>query len=216
MASASTPLVLTDATLAENPFTPARGSFGIDVAQRWKGLFVQAGVLNGEDVPGQVAVNDHNDVFASAELTASQQPTGVGLYYYRGGYDVVGAGTETLFDRYDRTGTFANFTRDKFRVAGAYVFGRDRLPNLAARKISGFFVQADAHPVAGLVPFARYDWFKTELEEGSEKTWRVTLGSAVRLFESEVTAGRAAIEVYRRSEAGLAANGVAASLLWAF
>lgn len=216
LASASTPLILTDATLAENPFTPARGSFGIDVGQRWKNLFVQAGVLNGEDVPGQAAVNDHKDVYASAELTASGQPTGVGLYYFRGGYDLTGADTVTRFDRYDRTGALANFTRDKFRIAGAYVFGKDRLPNLASRKINGFFVQADAHPVAVVVPFARYDWVKTEVEDGSEKTWKVTLGSAVRLFESEVTAGRCAIEVYRKNEAGLAANGIAANLLWAF
>ena len=216
MASASTPLVLTDATLADNPFTPARESFGIDVAQRWKGLFVQTGVLNGEDVPGQAAVNDHKDFFASAEFTAPEQPTGVGLYYYRAGYDLGDPEAATLFDRYDRTSVFANFTHDKVRLAGAYAFGKDRVQTLAERKIRGFYVQLDAHPRDWGVPFARYDWVKTEVEGESERTWMVTIGSAFRLFESEITAGRAVLELYRRSEAAVEANGVMMNLLWAF
>jgi len=216
MASASTPLVLTDVTLADNPFTPARESFGLDVGRRWKRLFVQAGVLNGEDVPGQAAVNDHKDFFASAELTATEQPTGVGLYYYRGGYDLGDPAAAALFDRYDRTSVFANFTRDKVRLAGAYVFGKDRVQTLAERKIRGFYVQLDAHPADWSVPFARYDWVKTEVEDESDRTWKVTIGSAFRLFESEITAGRAVLELYRKSEAGVAANGVMVNMLWAF
>jgi len=141
MASASTPLILTDVTLADNPFTPARESFGLDVGQRWRRVFVQAGVLNGEDVPGQAAVNDHKDFFASAELTADGQPTGVGVYYYRAGYDLGDPAVATLFDRYDRTSVFANYTRDKVRLAGAYAFGKDRVQTLAERKIRGFYVQ---------------------------------------------------------------------------
>jgi len=141
MASASTPLILTDVTLADNPFTPARESFGLDVGQRWRRVFVQAGVLNGEDVPGQAAVNDHKDFFASAELTADGLPTGVGVYYYRAGYDLGDPAVATLFDRYDRTSVFANYTRDKVRLAGAYAFGKDRVQTLAERKIRGFYVQ---------------------------------------------------------------------------
>ncbi len=216
MASASTPLVLTDATLAQNPFTPARGSFGIDVAQRWSRLFVQTGVLNGEDVPGQATVNNHKDFFATAEFTAREQPTGIGLYYYRAGYDLGDPAASTLFDRYDRTSVFANYTRDKLRLAGAYAFGRDRVQTLAERKIRGFYVQADVLPCDWAAPFARYDWVKTELEEGSERTWKVTLGSSLRLFQSDITAGRAVLELYRKSEAEAEANGVMVNLLWAF
>lgn len=216
MASASTPLVVTDATLADNPFTPARASFGIDVAQRWKRLFVQTGVLNGEDVPGQATVDSHKDFFAAAEFTATAQPTGIGVYYYRAGYDLGDPAVSTLFDRYDRTSVFANYTRDKFRLAGAYAFGKDRVQTLAERKIRGFYVQADVHPVDWAVPFARYDWVETELEEGSAQTWKVTLGSSLRLFESDITAGRAVLELYRKSEAEAEANGVMVNLLWAF
>jgi len=43
-----------------------------------------------------------------------------------------------------------------------------------------------------------------------------TIGSALRLFESEITAGRAVLELYRKSEAGVAANGVMVNMLWAF
>lgn len=209
MASASTPLVLTDVTLADNPFTPARESFGIDVGQRWKHLFVQTGVLNGEDVPGQASVNNHKDFFATAEFTASDQPTGIGLYYYRAGYDL---GDPPVFDRYDRTCVFANFTRDKFRLAGAYAFGKD----LAERKIRGFYVQLDSHPVDWTVPFARYDRVNTEVDGESNQIWKITLGSAFRLFESDVTAGRTVIEMYRKSEAGVASKGVMMNLVWAF
>lgn len=216
MASASTPLVLTDATLDDNPFTPARGSFGIDVGQRWKRLFVQAGVLNGEDVPGQASVGDHKDVFATAEFTAVGQPTGIGLYYYRGGYDLGDPAVATRFDRYDRWAVFANYTRDKVRLAGAYVFGTDRVETLANRTLRGFYVQCDVHPVDIVAPFARYDWVKTEVEGGAEKTWKVTLGSAIQLYQSDITAGRAVIEVYRIDQAGAAANGFMANLLWAF
>ena len=217
MASASTPLVLTDATLADNPFTPARGSYGIDVGQRWKKLFVQTGVLNGEDVPGQASVNDHKDFFATAELTATDQPSGVGVYYYRAGYDLGDpAVAPTLFDRYDRTSVFANYTRDKVRLAGAYAFGKDRVQTLPERKIRGYYVQADVHPAAWAAPFARYDWVQTEREDATERTWKVTAGCALRLFESDITAGRAVVELYRRSDAGTAANGVQFNLLWAF
>jgi hypothetical protein len=213
-ASTSTPLVLTDTTLGQNPFTPARESFGLDVAQRWRHAFFQAGVLNGEDVPGQAAVNDHKDVFATAELTAAAQPSGIGLYFYRGGYDLGDPAAGALFDRYLRAGIFANFTRDRIRLAGAYVFGNDRIETQAEKRIHGFYVQADA-PAGWAVPFARYDWVTTEQVE-SERTWKVTVGSAFRLFESEVTAGQAVLELYRRSTAGVAVNGLLVDLLWGF
>jgi hypothetical protein len=77
MASASRPLILTDATLADNPFTPARDSFGVDVAARWKALYFQAGVVNGEDVPGQAAVSNHKDFFATAEAAMPDGLSGI-------------------------------------------------------------------------------------------------------------------------------------------
>lgn len=216
MTQASTPLVLTDATLGENPFSPARESFGLDVGQRWKRLFIQAGVLNGEDLPGQAAVNSHKDVFASAEVTAADQPTGVGLYYYRGGYDLGELAAPTLFDRYDRTGIFGNYTLNRVRLAGAYVFGKDRVQTLAERKLRGFYAQLDGHPRDWTAPFARYDRVEIDQAEAPLRTWKITLGSAFRLFESDITAGRAVLEFYRKNEVGVEANGVLVNLLWAF
>jgi hypothetical protein len=79
MASASTPLIITDTTLAGNPFTPARDSFGVDIAARWKSIFMQTGVVNGEDVEGQAAVQNHKDLYATGEFAhtdALRRPPG--------------------------------------------------------------------------------------------------------------------------------------------
>ena len=216
MASASTPLILTDATLGENPFTPARASFGVDVGGRWKGLFVQGGVLNGEDVPGQATIGNHKDLYGTAELTLPDQVTGVGALYYRGGYDVGDPSASLLFDRYERLGVFANFTRDQFRLAGAYLYGTDEIESLARRRLRGYYLQADAHPVSWCVPFARYDDVTTEVEDEKTRVQKGTLGFAIRAFETDATGGRVVLEVSRRREGGVYTNAASFNLLWAF
>lgn len=216
LASASTPLIITDAVLGQNPFTPARSSFGVDVAGRWKSLFVQAGVVNGEDVEGQAAVNNHKDVYATGEFALPDGISGVGLYYYRGGYDLGDATAGFLFDRYDRKGVVANFTRDRFRVSGAYLYGKDAVSTQPDRKVRGYFVQTDVQAVEWLVPFARYDEVKAETEGETVRTRKGTLGCAVRLFENEITGGRLVLEAFRKKEAAESANGALIGLLWAF
>lgn len=214
MASASTPMILTDAVLGQNPFTPARGSFGVDVAGRWKSLFLQAGVVNGEDVEGQAAVMNHKDFYATGEFALPDGLSGVGVYYHRGGYDLGDPDVAVLFDRYEREGVFANFTRDRFRLAGAYLFGRDRVSTLNESKIRGYFVQADLMPAEWLVPFVRYEQARTE-EVETERGRKVTLGCAVRIYQSEITAGRLVFELSRKKEGGLWANAALFHLLWA-
>ncbi len=218
MASASTPLILTDATLGANPFTPARDSFGIDAAQRWKALFVQAGVVNGEDVPGQAQVKSKKDFYATAQVNASGQPTGVGLHYHHGGYELGDPAVEApVPDRYDREGIFANFTRDRLRVAGAFLYGQDRIEGSVNRKIRGYYLQGDVHPASWCAPFVRYDWVKTDEDTGGSATVnQVTLGSSLRLFQTDITAGRAVLEVSRSTAAGEHVNGALLNLLWAF
>ncbi len=216
IASASTPLILTDATLASNPFTPARDSFGVDVAGRWKSLFVQAGVVNGEDVEGQAAVKNHKDIYATGEVALPDGISGVGLYYYRGGYDLGDPDTGFLFDRYDRKGVVANFTRDRFRLAGAHLYGKDEVSNLPDRKLRGCFAQADVQAAGWLVPFARYDHVTAEDESGKDRTEKETLGFAVELYESQMTAGRLVLEASRKREAGVTANAALFHLLWIF
>ncbi len=216
MASASTPLIMTDVGIGTNPFTPARGSYGFDVGGRVKNLFLQAGVVNGDDVPGQASVNNHKDVFATVEYNLPDSVSGVALYYYRGGY---GLGDQSvaplLFDRYDRTGVFANYTVDAFRLAGAYLYGKDSIETLPDRKLHGYFVQADVHPIEWGVPFLRYDEVKTQDETGVNKIQKGTLGCSFQVFQNEATAGRLVLEVARQKEAGLSTNSALLDLLWA-
>ncbi len=216
MASASTPLVLTDTTLGNNPFTPARDSFGVNVAGRWNAIFAEAGVVNGEDVEGQASVKNHKDLYATGEIALPDGLSGVGVSYYRGGYDLGDPSVNLLFDQYDRYGIFANFTRDTFRLAGAYMFGTDRIQTLSDQKIHGFYAQADLHPAGWGVPFARYDDVTTETTNGTDRTRKGTLGCAIRLYEGEITGGRAAIEVFRQKQGGESATGGLINLLWAF
>ena len=216
MASASAPLILTDTILGSNPFSPARGSFGANVAGAWKRLFIEGGVVNGEDVVGQAAVRNHKDVYATGEVSLPDGLSGVGLYYYRGGYDLGDPAQGLFFDRYDRKGVFANFTRDGFRVAGAYLYGKDGIETFSDSKIRGYYVQTDVHPVAWLVPFVRYDEVKTETGDDTVRTRKGTIGCAIRLHENEVNGGRLVIEAFRKREGTEFANGAAINLLWAF
>jgi hypothetical protein len=82
--SASIPLAFSGTTLGSNPFTVRQARNGVDIGGRVKSLFVQGGVVNGEDVPGQAAVNHHKDYYGTAEVTAPDGVSGVGLYYYHG------------------------------------------------------------------------------------------------------------------------------------
>jgi hypothetical protein len=216
MASASTPLVFTDATLGNNPFTLARDSFGLDVAGRWKSLFVQAGVVNGEDVPGQASVGNHKDVYVSAEYSLPDGVSGVGILYYRGGYDIGDPDTGFLFDQYDRVGFVANYTKDRFRIAGAYLWGKDRVETLTDRDLRGWYAQADVHLVPFLVSFARYDDATVYAGDDPVRTQKGTVGCAIRAFETEITGGKVVLEVSRARQGGVYANAALINLLWAF
>ena len=216
MASSSRPLILSDATLGQNPFTPARESYGLDLGGRWKQVFAQAGVLNGGDIPGQAAVGNHKDVFGSVELNPMDNPSGLGLYYYRGGYDLTDAAGATRFDRYQRVAVFANCTRERMRPAGAYLHGTDVAGELPARAISGYYVQMDDHPGEWVTPFARYDWSKREIEGGEDRVHVVTVGAAVPLYETDAGGGRAVLELSRRKQGDAISSGGSLDLLWAF
>ncbi len=215
MASASTPMIISDATLGSNPFTPTRGSFGVNVASGWKSLFFEAGVVNGEDIPGQASVNRHKDTYASAELALPDGISGFGAYYHRGGYDIEDP-TAGGFDRYDRAAVFANFTRDKFRVAGAWLTGKDSIavqPNL---KISGYYVQADFRPTTIMVPFARYEYAKTDGGADSGRKRKAVVGCSFKLFENDVSAARLVPELARNESGGVRGNSALINFLLAF
>ncbi len=216
LASASTPLIITDSNLGQNPFTPARDSFGVDVAGRWKSLFVQSGVVNGEDVEGQAAVKNHKDIYATGEFALPDGISGVGLYYYRGGYDLGDSTAGFLSDRYDRKGVVANFTKDRFRLAGAYLYGKDRVSTISDKKVRGFYGQVDVQATEWWVPFARYDEIKTEDDEGIDRTRKGTLGCAFRLYQSEATAGRLVLEASRQKQLNVSTNAALFHLLWTF
>ena len=216
MASSSTPLVFTDAALGSNPFTLARDSYGVDVGGRWKSFFVQAGVVNGEEVPGQATVGNHKDAYISAEYALPDGVSGLGVLYYRGGYDIGDPDAGLLFDRYDRIGFVANYTKDKFRIAGAYLWGKDRVTTLVDQDLRGWYAQADVHAVPSMVPFARYDDATAYALDETVRTQKGTLGCAIRAFETEVTSGKVVLEVSRTRAGGVYTSAALVNLLWAF
>lgn len=215
MASASTPLIITDTTLGSNPFTPARGSYGVTAAGGWKSLFFETGVINGDDVPGQATVNHHKDIFASAEYALPDGISGVGAYYHRGGYDI-GDAAPLTFDRYDRTALFANFTRDKYRVAGAYLTGKDSFGISPRPKISGYFVQADLHALTRITPFVRYESSKTDIGSDSARQRKATAGCSLTVYQTDVSGGRFVFEGARNNTGDRRSNSALISLLLAF
>jgi hypothetical protein len=215
MASASTPMIITDTTLGSNPFTPARGSNGLTAAAGWKSLFFEGGVVNGEDIPGQVAVNRHKDTFASGELALPDGISGIGLYTFRGGYDIEDPSI-AAFDRYNRNALFANFTRDKFRVAGAYVTGKDTIANQPEGKIRGYYVQTDLQATGKVAPFARWESTRTDTGSEVDRQRKGTLGVALNAFQNDVSAARVVFEGARTNDGGSHNNSVLIGLLLAF
>src|SRR5262249_43634015 len=151
------------------------GSFGVDVAGRWEALFVQAGGGNGGGGVGQGGGHNHKDIYSTGGGALPGGLCGGGLYYYPRGYELRNPDTGFLFDRYDRKGVVANFTRDRFRLAGAYLYGKDRVETIPERKIHGWYVQTDLQAAGWLVPFARYDDVTTEDESGKDRTRKGTL-----------------------------------------
>ena len=217
MASASAPLIMSETTLGDNPFTPTRDDYGVSVAGGWRSLFFESGVINGPDAPGQAAVNRHKDLFASGELAAKDGLSGVGLYYHRGGYDLTSSSDTFLFDRYDRAAIFANFTRDKFRLAGAYLRGKDSQEGVRPRPdINGYYAQLDFHPHPLAVPFVRYDYAKTTGVSTADRTRKATVGVAFSAFETEASAGRIVVEGARTHDGTGSSNSALLNLLWAF
>ena len=152
----------------------------------------------------------------TAEMALPDGLSGFGLYYHRGGYDLTDSSAGFLFDRYDREGLFGNFTRDKFRIAGAYVRGKDHVETLPSKTIDGYFIQADLHPIDWLVPFVRFDDVKTRDYTEENRTQKATAGCSFRIFENEISAGRMVLEVSRTKDSGLSANGALLGLLVAF
>ncbi len=215
MASASAPMIITGTTVGLNPFTPARDSFGVTVAGGWKSLFFEGGVINGEDIPGQVAVNRHKDIYASGELAFPDGLSGIGLYTHRGGYDIEDPSV-AAFDRYNRSAVFANFTRNAFRLAGAYLTGKDTIEGRNRPKISGYYAQGDLNALGRIVPFVRYESARTDTGGDIERQRRGVVGFSVSAFETEASGARITVEAARTSDGGTHNNSALINLLLAF
>jgi len=216
-AGASDPLILSSATLNANPFTPDRLNNGVDVGGRYKMLFAQAGVLSGDDVAGQASVGHHKDFYATLEAMPDGV-SGVGLYYHHGGYDLGDPATPPQqSDSYDREGVFANYTQSLFRIAGAYLFGKDRVATVTPeRKIHGYYAQVNGYPAGWVALFVRYDDTKTQDETGQVRTRQGTVGATFKVFEMNTTSARIALEAARQQTPGVHTNLGVVNLLWAF
>lgn len=217
--SASTPLVFSGTTLGNNPFTVNQARDGVDLGGRVKNLFVQGGVVNGEDLPGQATVNHHKDYYGTAEATAPDGVSGFGLYYYHGAYDLGDPAVAPLLrDSYYRAAAFANLTRDSFRVVAAYLTGKDLVQTLPDHRIHGYYAQVEVRPGGWWVPFARYDDAATELETGKDHVRQGTLGVALQLYMTDSTSARVALELARGSDPSThtSTNSGLVNVVWAF
>ena len=217
--SASSPLVFAGTPLGNNPFNPSDSRLGVDASARVKSIFVQGGVVNGEDVPGQATVGHHKDFYGTAEVTAPDGISGVGLYYYHGAYDLGDPTAGALLDdRYYRAAAFANFTRDNFRLVGAYLYGKDEVQTLASGKVHGFYAQAELRPGGWWLPFVRYDDATTELDTGKDHVRQGTVGVALQIYMTESTSGRVVIEGARSSDPNTHTNTNSGlvNVVWAF
>ncbi|HLX09577.1 MAG TPA: hypothetical protein VKY89_17115 [Thermoanaerobaculia bacterium] len=216
-AGASDPLILSSTTLNANPFTPDRNDNGVDVGGRYQMFFLQAGVLDGDDVAGQASVGKHKDFYGSLEATPDGV-SGVGLYYHHGGYDLGDpAMPPQLDDSYQREGVFANYSQSRFRVAGAYLFGKDQVATVIPdRKIRGYYLQVNGYPTGWVALFARYDDTTTQDETGQQRTRQGTVGATFEVFEKATTSARIALEAGRQELPGMHTNLGVVNLLWAF
>ncbi len=211
-AGASDPLILSSTSLDANPFTPDRLNNGVDVGGRYKMFFVQAGVLNG-----QATVGHHKDFYATLEATPDGV-SGVGLYYHHGGYDLGDpAAPPQLNDSYHREGLFANYSQSLFRIAGAYLYGKDHVSTITPdRKISGWYAQVNGYPSGWVALWVRYDDTKTTDETGQLRTRQGTVGATFKVFEMNTTSARIALEAGRQETPGTHTNLGVVNLLWAF
>ena len=84
------------------------------------------------------------------------------------------------------------------------------------RKIHGWYLQAEAHPVGWCVPFLRYDDTRTRLETGTDRIQQGTIGVSLQLYGGDVQSARIALEAARRREMGTDTNSGIVNLLWIF
>ncbi len=216
-AGANDPLILSDTALNSNPFVPDRTNNGVDIGGRYQMFFAQAGVLNGEDVAGQASVGHHKDFYATVEAMPDGV-SGVGLYYHHGGYDLGDpAAAPLLYDSYQREGVFANYTQSLFRVAGAYLIGKDQVATVTPdRKIRGYYAQVNGYPTGWVVLFARHDDVRTQDETGELRTRQDTVGATFKVFEMSTTSARLTLEAARKQTPDAHTNLGVVNLLWAF
>jgi hypothetical protein len=216
-AGASDPLILSSTSLNANPFTPDRLNNGVDVGGRYQMFFAQAGVLNGDDVAGQAAIGHHKDFYATLEAMPDGV-SGAGLYYHHGGYDLGDpAAAALLNDSYHREGVFANYTQSLFRLAGAYLYGKDHVATvIPERKIQGWYAQVNGYPSGWVAVWVRYDDTKTTDETGQLRTRQGTVGATFKVFEMNTTSARIALEAGRQQTPGTHTNLGVVNLLWAF
>ena len=181
-------------------------------------FFAQAGVLNGDDVAGQASVGHHKDFYATLEAMPDGV-SGVGLYYHHGGYDLGDpAAAPLLNDSYQREGVFANYTQSLFRIAGAYLFGKDQVDTVTPdRKIHGYYAQVNGYPTGWVALFVRYDDTTTQDETGGlTRNRQNTVGATFKVFEMSTTSARLVLEASRQQTPGAHTNLGVVNLLWAF
>jgi hypothetical protein len=168
-------------------------------------------------VAGQASVGHHKDFYATLEAMPDGV-SGAGLYYHHGGYDL---GDPALppqrNDSYQRQGVFANYTQSLFRVAGAYLYGKDSVATVTPeRKIHGYYAQVNGYPTGWVAVFARYDDTTTQDETGKLRTRQGTVGATFKVFEMHTTSARIALEAARQQTPGAHTDLGVVNLLWAF
>ena len=162
-----------------NSFRPRSRVRGIEVGSVGGPVDVYVGAGNGT---GQNAADNHMDLYATLEHDIGTQGSSVGAWMYWG-EAVLAGGFRDSFNRY---GVLGNYTADRVRAVGGFLFGENEDPSGIQLDNSGWFVEVDAAVKDDTVLYLRWDEFSRDLAAGGEiETDGPTLG--VSWLPSELT-----------------------------
>ena len=113
------------------------------------GVRVEAGAQQGVTSDGSFA---RPDLFASVEKNVDEAGSGFGVYG-RSGW----RGTETVNTRFTETGFFGRWLKERYMLTGAVFGARTRDDGGAARRPTGYFLQASANVLATTTGYVRLD-----------------------------------------------------------
>jgi hypothetical protein len=146
-----------------NSFRPRDRVRGLELGTVNGPLSAYLGIGNG---PGQNEEDNHMDVYATIEREIGNEGSSIGAYAYWG-EAVLTSGFRDSFRRY---GVIGNYTKQRTRVSGAFLFGSNDDPSGADLDNSGWFVEVAQRLRPETAAYIRFDKFDRDLASGGERT----------------------------------------------